>query len=115
MLTFDRYVYKIWKLILVFFTFCNFILHKKLATPVKVKQEEEYTFSLNDSEGKAGTSSYVMLLVTVLRIRFILVSRIRFNETDPDPGSKKSVKIMENFHENQPKSLEYHTFFFQNY
>ena len=55
-----------------------------------------------------------------IRIRFILVSRIwiriRFNETDldPDPGSKKSAKIMENFHENQRKSLEYHTFF-QNY
>ena len=28
-----------------------------------------------------------------------------FNETDP--GSKKSVKIMENFHRNQPKSQEY--------
>ena len=30
-----------------------------------------------------------------------------------DTGSKKSVKIMENFHKNQPKSLEYHTFFFK--
>ena len=44
-------------------------------------------------------------------IRFILVSRIRFNETDPDAGSQKSAKIMEYFHKNQPKSLEYHTFF----
>ena len=46
-------------------------------------------------------------------IRFILVSRIRIriNETDPDPGSKKSAKIMENFNKNQQKSLEYHTFF----
>ena len=44
-------------------------------------------------------------------IRFILVSRIRFNETDLDPGSKKSAKIMENFNKNQQKSLEYHTFF----
>ena len=35
--------------------------------------------------------------------------RIRFNETDP--GSKKSGKIMENFHKNQPESLEYHTLF----
>ena len=35
-------------------------------------------------------------------IRFILVSRIRirFNETDPDPGSKNSAKIMENFNKN---------------
>ena len=48
-----------------------------------------------------------------IRIRFILVSRIRFNETDPDPGSKKSAKIMESFHKNPPKSLEYHTFFFK--
>ena len=37
--------------------------------------------------------------------------RIRFNETDP--GSKKSGKIMENFHKNQPESLEYHTFVFK--
>ena len=51
------------------------------------------------------------LAVFGVRIRFILVSRIRFNETDPDPGSKKSAKIMENFHKKQPKSLEYHTFF----
>ena len=29
----------------------------------------------------------------------------------PDPGSQKSAKIMENFHKNQPKSLEYHTIF----
>ena len=38
-------------------------------------------------------------------IRFILVSRIRifFHETDPDPGSKKSAKIMETFHKNQQK------------
>ena len=28
----------------------------------------------------------------------------------PDPGSKKSVQIMENFNVNQPKSKEYHTF-----
>ena len=50
--------------------------------------------------------------IAVLRIRFILVSRIRFNEMDPDPdsGSKKSVKIMENFNKNPPKSLEYHFF-----
>ena len=36
-----------------------------------------------------------------------------FHETDPetDPGSKKSAKIMENFHKNQPKTQEYHTFF----
>ena len=49
----------------------------------------------------------------VFRIRLILVSRIRirFNETDPDPGSKKSAKIMENFNKNQYKSLKYHTFF----
>ena len=49
-------------------------------------------------------------------IRFILVSRIRisFNETDPDPCSKKSAKMKENFNKNQQKSLEYHTFF-QNY
>ena len=48
-------------------------------------------------------------------IRFILVSRIRirFVETDPHPGSIKSAKIMENFHINQLKSLEYHTFFFK--
>ena len=39
--------------------------------------------------------------------------RIRFNETDPDPGSKKSAKIMENFNKNQQKTLEYHTFFFE--
>ena len=31
-----------------------------------------------------------------------------FHFGQPDPGSKKSEKIMENFHENQPKSLEYH-------
>ena len=35
-----------------------------------------------------------------------------FGQPDPDPGSNKSAKIMENFHKNQPKSLEYHTFFF---
>ena len=41
----------------------------------------------------------------VFWIRFILVSRIRirFKETNPDPGSKKSAKIMENFHQNQSK------------
>ena len=35
-------------------------------------------------------------------IRFISVSRIRirFNKTDPDPGSKKSAKIMVNFIKN---------------
>ena len=46
-------------------------------------------------------------------ICFILVSliRIRFNKTDPDPGSKRSAKIMENVHENQRKFKEYHTFF----
>ena len=46
-------------------------------------------------------------------IRLIFVSRIRIqlNETDPDPGGKKSAKIMENFNKNQQKSLEYHTFF----
>ena len=26
-----------------------------------------------------------------------------FVQPDPDPGSKKSAKIMENFHKNQPK------------
>ena len=51
----------------------------------------------------------------MFRIRFILVSRIRirFNETDPDPGSQKSAKMTENFNINQQKSLEYHTFFFK--
>ena len=44
-------------------------------------------------------------------IRFILVSRIRIRFKDTDPLSKKSDKIMENFHKNQPKSQEYHTFF----
>ena len=34
-----------------------------------------------------------------------------FGQHDPDPGSKKSAKIMENIHQNQPKSQEYHTFF----
>ena len=29
-------------------------------------------------------------------IRFILVSRIRFNETDPDPGRKILTKICKN-------------------
>ena len=38
-----------------------------------------------------------------------------FGQPDPDPGSKKSAKISENVHKNQPKSLEYHVFFFQNY
>ena len=33
-----------------------------------------------------------------IRIRFILVSRIRF-------------RVAKNFHKNQPKSLEYHTYF----
>ena len=27
-----------------------------------------------------------------------------FGQPDPDPGSKKSSKIMENLHKNQPKS-----------
>ena len=53
----------------------------------------------------------------MFRIRFIFVSRIqiriRFNETDPDPGRKKSANIMENFNKNQQKLLEYHTFFFK--
>ena len=51
------------------------------------------------------------LAVLRIQISFILVSRIRFNDTDPDPGSKKSAKIKENFHKNQPKSLEYHKLF----
>ena len=42
---------------------------------------------------------------------FAPVFRIRFNETDPDPGSKKLAKIMENLNKNQQKSLEYHTSF----
>ena len=33
----------------------------------------------------------------------------------PHPDSKKSVKTMENFHQIQPKSLEYHTFKKKNY
>ena len=34
-----------------------------------------------------------------------------FHETDPETelGSKKSAKIMENIHQNQPKSQEYLT------
>ena len=41
-----------------------------------------------------------------------------FGNPDPDPfyktdpGSKKSAKIIKNFHKNQPKSQEYHIFFF---
>ena len=58
----------------------------------------------NETDPKHCTCSYLLYLKPVLRIR------IRFNETDPDPGSKNSAKIMENFHKNQPKSLEYHTF-----
>ena len=34
-----------------------------------------------------------------------------FGQPDPDPGSKKSVKIIENVHKNQSKSQKYHTFF----
>ena len=34
-----------------------------------------------------------------------------FGQPDPDPDSKKSAKIMENIHKNQPKTQEYHTFF----
>ena len=37
-------------------------------------------------------------------IRFILISRIRIRFNETDPGSKKSAKIMENFHKNQRKS-----------
>ena len=63
------------------------------------------TFSLDPLRRGSTT-----LFSSVFRIRilFILVSRIRirFNETDPDPGSQKSAKIRENFHKSQPKSLE---------
>ena len=41
-----------------------------------------------------------------------------FGQPDPfhetDPGSKKSAKIMENFHKNQPKSQDYYLFFSKN-
>ena len=52
-----------------------------------------------------------------IRIR---LDPIHFGQPDPDPfhetdpASKKSAKIMENFHKNQPKPQEYHTFFFKN-
>ena len=49
----------------------------------------------------------------VLRIR-IRLDPFHFGQPDPDPGSKKSAKIMENFHKNQTKSEEYHTFIFKN-
>ena len=49
-----------------------------------------------------------------VRIRFILASRIRirFMKRIRIQVAKKSAKIMANSHKNQPKSQEYHVFFF---
>ena len=53
-------------------------------------------------------------LKTVLRIR-IRLDPFQFGQPDPDsfhetdPGKKKSVKIMENFYKNQPKSWKIST------
>ena len=51
----------------------------------------------------------------MLRIQ-ISLDPFHFGQPDPDPFnetdqvSKKSAKFIENFHKNQPKSKEYHTF-----
>ena len=48
---------------------------------------------------------FLFIYLLVYRIRFILVSRIpiRFNETDPDPGSKKIRLNQGKFPQSQPK------------
>ena len=40
--------------------------------------------------------------ISVLRIR---LDPFHFDQLDPDPGSKKSAKIMENFHQNHKNIL----------
>ena len=52
---------------------------------------------------KLFPSHCITLYVAVFRIR-IRLNPFHFGQPDPDPGNKKSAKIMENSHKNQLKS-----------
>ena len=47
--------------------------------------------------------SFTVVFKAVLRIR-IRLDPFHLVQPDPNPGIKKSAKIMENFHKKQPKS-----------